>query len=89
VLRGPGANQNRVPSFFSIFSISSISSIPIPTPTPTPISISISISIQTLIGLIGNHCLEATPVAARLVGRARETVEQGREGEGGCNRERG
>ncbi len=37
-------------------------SIPIPIPTPTP--------IQTMIGRIGNHCLEAAPEGARLFGRA-------------------
>src|SRR5690606_41868991 len=37
-------------------------SIPIPIPTPTP--------IQTMIGQIGNHCLEATPEGARHFGRA-------------------
>ncbi|MDI9385095.1 MAG: hypothetical protein QM518_12435, partial [Verrucomicrobiota bacterium] len=36
-------------------------SIPTPIPPPTP--------IQTLIGRIGNHCLEATPEGARLFGR--------------------
>jgi hypothetical protein len=34
--------------------------IPIPTPTPTP--------ILTMIWLIGNHCLEATPEGSRLFG---------------------
>ncbi|MGI6303135.1 MAG: hypothetical protein ACOX52_19040 [Verrucomicrobiota bacterium] len=36
-------------------------SIPIPIPTPTP--------IQTMIGLIGNHCLEATRDGTCLFGR--------------------
>ncbi len=35
-------------------------SIPIPIPTPTP--------IQTMIGLIGNHCLEETHEEAGLFG---------------------
>jgi hypothetical protein len=59
-------------------------SIPIPIPIPIPISINSinsissisSISptpIQTMIGLIGNHCLEATPEGAHLVAQPLST----------------
>jgi hypothetical protein len=47
-------------SINSINSISSISSI-----SPTP--------IQKIIGLIGNHCLEATPEGAHLVAQPLST----------------
>ena len=44
-------------------------------PTPTP--------IQTMIGRIGNHCLEATPEGARLFGR----VLAGSQAAGGAGHE--